>query len=115
MRLLITLWKTSKFVLILQIMFLFQFVLKPIFTKAMISKLDKQSKMSRAYDDAAYFPGIIGLNNIKANDYCNVVLEVKYYPIKLLTYCTSLTIIDLYRRFLMLFHFVTISCKKKTT
>lgn len=33
--------------------------------------------MSRAYDGTLYLPGIVGLNNIKANDYCNVVLQVK--------------------------------------
>jgi U4/U6.U5 tri-snRNP-associated protein 2 len=32
--------------------------------------------MSRAYDGTLYLPGIVGLNNIKANDYCNVVLQV---------------------------------------
>lgn len=31
--------------------------------------------MSRAYDGTLYLPGIVGLNNIKANDYCNVVLQ----------------------------------------
>ena len=33
------------------------------------------SKMSRAYDGTLYLPGIVGLNNIKANDYSNVVLQ----------------------------------------
>jgi U4/U6.U5 tri-snRNP-associated protein 2 len=31
--------------------------------------------MSRAIDGSLYMPGIVGLNNIKANDYCNVVLQ----------------------------------------
>ena len=31
--------------------------------------------MSRAYDNTLYLPGIVGLNNIKANDYSNVVLQ----------------------------------------
>jgi U4/U6.U5 tri-snRNP-associated protein 2 len=31
--------------------------------------------MSRAYDGTLYLPGIVGLNNIKANDYANVVLQ----------------------------------------
>lgn len=26
-----------------------------------------------------YMPGIVGLNNIKANDYCNVILQVSLY------------------------------------
>ncbi len=29
----------------------------------------------RAYCGTMYLPGIVGLNNIKANDYCNVVLQ----------------------------------------
>ena len=31
----------------------------------------------RAFNGAMYLPGIVGLNNIKANDYCNVILQVK--------------------------------------
>lgn len=30
---------------------------------------------SRAICGTMYLPGVIGLNNIKANDYCNVVLQ----------------------------------------
>lgn len=33
-------------------------------------------KMSRAFDGTTYHPGVVGLNNIKANDYENVVLHV---------------------------------------
>ncbi|KAM5171383.1 ubiquitin carboxyl-terminal hydrolase 39 [Mantella aurantiaca] len=51
------------------------YVLKPTFTKAQISNLDKQAKLSRAYDGTTYLPGIVGLNNIKANDYANAVLQ----------------------------------------
>ncbi|OCT86607.1 hypothetical protein XELAEV_18020290mg [Xenopus laevis] len=51
------------------------YVLKPTFTKQQISHLDKQAKLSRAYDGTTYLPGIVGLNNIKANDYANAVLQ----------------------------------------
>ncbi|TSW89636.1 U4/U6.U5 tri-snRNP-associated protein 2 [Bagarius yarrelli] len=51
------------------------YVLKPTFTKQHIAHLDKQGKLSRAYDGTTYLPGIVGLNNIKANDYANVVLQ----------------------------------------
>lgn len=51
-------------------------MLKPTFTKQHISGLDKQGKLYRAYDGTTYLPGIVGLNNIKANDYANVVLQV---------------------------------------
>ncbi|ROT62424.1 putative U4/U6.U5 tri-snRNP-associated protein [Penaeus vannamei] len=51
------------------------YVVNPTFTKEYIAKKVNQSKMSRAYDGTLYLPGIVGLNNIKANDYCNVVLQ----------------------------------------
>ncbi|KAH9645767.1 hypothetical protein HF086_012494 [Spodoptera exigua] len=40
-----------------------------------IKQLDYNTKMSRAIDSTMYMPGIVGLNNIKANDYCNVILQ----------------------------------------
>ncbi|XP_059346788.1 U4/U6.U5 tri-snRNP-associated protein 2 isoform X2 [Ammospiza nelsoni] len=52
-----------------------QYVLKPTFTAQHIAHLDKQAKLSRAYDGTTYLPGIVGLNNIKANDYANAVLQ----------------------------------------
>lgn len=38
--------------------------------------MDKHGKLYRAYDGTTYLPGIVGLNNIKANDYANAVLQV---------------------------------------
>ncbi|XP_019635305.1 PREDICTED: U4/U6.U5 tri-snRNP-associated protein 2-like isoform X1 [Branchiostoma belcheri] len=52
-----------------------KYVLNPTFTTDHIEQLDGSSKLSRAYDSTMYLPGIVGLNNIKANDYCNVVLQ----------------------------------------
>ncbi|KFM79751.1 U4/U6.U5 tri-snRNP-associated protein 2, partial [Stegodyphus mimosarum] len=51
------------------------YVLKPTFTEEEISVLDTNDKLSRAYNGTTYMPGIVGLNNIKANDYCNVILQ----------------------------------------
>ena len=34
---------------------------------------------SRAYDGTNYTPGVVGLNNIKANDYLNVILQALAY------------------------------------
>ncbi|XP_055924150.1 U4/U6.U5 tri-snRNP-associated protein 2-like isoform X1 [Argiope bruennichi] len=51
------------------------YVLKPTFTKEEIAALDQNDKLSRAYNGMTYMPGIVGLNNIKANDYCNVILQ----------------------------------------
>ena len=53
-----------------------KYVLNPIFTPEQITQLDYNTKMSRAIDSTMYMPGIVGLNNIKANDYCNVILQV---------------------------------------
>ena len=57
---------------------MFQYVLNPTFTNQQIDLFAVESKLSRAYDGTTYLPGIVGLNNIKANDYCNVVLQVMY-------------------------------------
>ncbi|KAL3202377.1 hypothetical protein MRX96_042541 [Rhipicephalus microplus] len=51
------------------------YVLRPTFTKEDIVRLDTSDRLSRAYDGTTYLPGIVGLNNIKANDYCNVILQ----------------------------------------
>ncbi|XP_052069915.1 U4/U6.U5 tri-snRNP-associated protein 2-like [Mytilus californianus] len=51
------------------------YVLNPTFTPEQIQQMDNNSKLSIAYDKTTYLPGIVGLNNIKANDYCNVVLQ----------------------------------------
>lgn len=52
-----------------------KYVLNPTFTSKHIDELDKSDKLSRAIDGTLYLPGIVGLNNIKANDYCNVILQ----------------------------------------
>ncbi len=51
------------------------YVLKPTFTEEEIKQFDKSGKYSIAFDGTAYLPGIVGLNNIKYNDYCNVILQ----------------------------------------
>jgi len=51
------------------------YVLNPTFSKQQIKKMQILSKPVRAYDGTTYLPGIVGLNNIKANDYCNVLLQ----------------------------------------
>ncbi|XP_003746510.1 U4/U6.U5 tri-snRNP-associated protein 2 [Galendromus occidentalis] len=51
------------------------FVLQPRFSAEDIKALDKNEKLSIALDGTKYLPGVIGLNNIKANDYCNVILQ----------------------------------------
>lgn len=52
-------------------------VLNPIFNLTDIKILDdsEKTKTSRTLEGSLYNPGIVGLNNIKANDYCNVILQ----------------------------------------
>ena len=54
-----------------------KYVLNPTFDSTQIKQLDKLDRQSRAIDGSMYSPGIVGLNNIKANDYCNVILQVR--------------------------------------
>lgn len=68
-----------------------QYVLKPTYEPEHIKRIDTQTKMARAFDGTVYYPGVVGrrcfiahfitpqlvgLNNIKANDYINVILHV---------------------------------------
>lgn len=55
-----------------------KYVLNPTFTSEQIGSMDSSDKLSRAIDGTMYLPGIVGLNNIKANDYCNVILQVGF-------------------------------------
>lgn len=50
--------------------------LNPTFTKQDIERLDKSILWARALDGTEYIPGLVGLNNLKANDYINVVLQI---------------------------------------
>ncbi|XP_065186463.1 ubiquitin carboxyl-terminal hydrolase 39-like [Sycon ciliatum] len=52
-----------------------KYVLRPTFQQEQISLLDTSSKVSRALDSTTYQPGIQGLNNIKHNDYMNVLFH----------------------------------------
>lgn len=52
-----------------------KYVLYPTFTARQVEQLDRSSKVSVALDGTKFVPGIIGLNNIKANDYMNVILH----------------------------------------
>src|SRR4051794_32895590 len=64
--------------------------------------------MSRAFDGTTYYPGIIGLNNIKANDYANVILHVS------LLSGYSITSPLWFRLCPVCLHFVTTSCERRT-
>lgn len=49
--------------------------LHPVFTPAMVSKLDRISHKVIGVDGAEFLPGVKGLNNIKLNDWLNVCVQ----------------------------------------
>jgi len=51
------------------------YVLKPTFTREQIVELDHSTELVTAHDGKQYYPGIVGLNNLKHNDYCNVIFQ----------------------------------------
>jgi U4/U6.U5 tri-snRNP-associated protein 2 len=51
-----------------------KYVLNPTFTLTDIAHLD-QKKRVRSLDGSTYLPGLVGMNNIKANDYMNVIFQ----------------------------------------
>ncbi|RKF58631.1 putative mRNA-splicing protein ubp10 [Erysiphe neolycopersici] len=52
-----------------------KFVSDPRYTKAQVMALDKEAKTAWALNGKEYSPGFVGMNNIKANDYFNVVIQ----------------------------------------
>ncbi|KAG0053562.1 hypothetical protein BGZ83_000846 [Gryganskiella cystojenkinii] len=53
-----------------------KYVLDPRFTPAQVAALDKTARQAFDLNRKPYIPGFIGLNNVKANDYVNVVIQV---------------------------------------
>ncbi|KAJ3101238.1 U4/U6.U5 tri-snRNP-associated protein 2, partial [Physocladia obscura] len=52
-----------------------KYVIRPFYKQDQISKLDTASAYSYDLNNKSYLPGFVGLNNIKANDYINVVVQ----------------------------------------
>ncbi|ORY92339.1 hypothetical protein BCR43DRAFT_463525 [Syncephalastrum racemosum] len=52
-----------------------KYVLNPILTKKQVAELDANTKPSYDLNNKKYLPGFVGLNNVKANDYVNVVIQ----------------------------------------
>ncbi|KAG4090333.1 cysteine proteinase [Neocallimastix lanati (nom. inval.)] len=52
-----------------------KYVIKPTFTLEQINQLDKNDNYSYDLNNKKYLPGFIGLNNIKKNDYINVIIQ----------------------------------------
>ncbi|GAX85297.1 hypothetical protein CEUSTIGMA_g12714.t1 [Chlamydomonas eustigma] len=51
-------------------------VLSPTFTPAEVQRLDLDVRWARALDGSEYMPGLVGLNNMRANDYVNVIIHI---------------------------------------
>eukprot|EP00887_Chlorella_sp_A99_P006527 scaffold3.g6527.t1 len=49
-----------------------------------VGRLDGAVSWARALDGSEYMPGLVGLNNMKANDYANVVIQalIRVHPIR---------------------------------
>lgn len=62
------------------------YVLRPTFTGEDIEQMDRQNQLVKAYDGKLYYPGIVGLNNLKYNDYCNVIFQALSHVIPLRKY-----------------------------
>lgn len=45
-----------------------------------VAELDRDRRWVRALDGTEYMPGLVGLNNMKANDYANAVVQVPHMP-----------------------------------
>ncbi|GAA5794955.1 hypothetical protein HPULCUR_000305 [Helicostylum pulchrum] len=52
-----------------------KYVLNPTLTRAQVAELDTQFKTSYDLNNKKYLPGFVGLNNVKANDYVNVIIQ----------------------------------------
>lgn len=52
-----------------------QYVLRPTFTAGEVAATETSGTWSRALDGSEYMPGLVGLNNMKSNDYANVIFQ----------------------------------------
>ncbi|CAM6089813.1 unnamed protein product [Calypogeia fissa] len=52
-----------------------RYVLNPRFTETQVLQLDKSKQWARALDGTDYLPGMVGLNNIKKNDFVNATIQ----------------------------------------
>lgn len=55
--------------------YIIQFVLHPRFSLSQVQQLDNLNRPSIALDGTQYIPGCVGLNNIKNNDFINVIVQ----------------------------------------
>ena len=46
--------------------------------RVQVAELDRDRRWVRALDGTEYMPGLVGLNNMKANDYANAAVQVPH-------------------------------------
>ncbi|KAL4950251.1 hypothetical protein BDW69DRAFT_172625 [Aspergillus filifer] len=63
-----------------------KYVVDPSYTKDDVGKLDKEVKDSFDLSGKPYRPGFVGMNNIKANDYLNVVAQALSHVLPIRNY-----------------------------
>jgi U4/U6.U5 tri-snRNP-associated protein 2 len=63
-----------------------KFVVDPRMSKTEVARLDKEPKVSWDLFNREYIPGFVGMNNIKANDYFNVVIQALSHVVPLRNY-----------------------------
>jgi hypothetical protein len=52
-------------------------VLDPAFTPSDVAALDSSVSWARTLEGAEYMPGLLGLNDMRANDYANVIIQAR--------------------------------------
>ncbi|OLL23785.1 putative mRNA-splicing protein ubp10 [Neolecta irregularis DAH-3] len=64
-----------------------KYVVNPTYSKEKVSRLDKQPIVAYDLTNKKYLPGFVGLNNIKQNDYLNVVIQALTRVTPLRNFC----------------------------
>ncbi|KAL3481657.1 snRNP assembly factor [Aspergillus californicus] len=63
-----------------------KYVVDPYYTKDQVAKLDKEVQDAFDLSGKRYRPGFVGMNNIKANDYLNVVVQALAHVLPIRNY-----------------------------
>lgn len=63
-----------------------KYLLYPTFTPALLKRIDHSLTPAFDLNQAPYYPGFVGLNNIKANSYMNAILHALVHVIPLRDY-----------------------------
>lgn len=63
-----------------------KYLLFPTFTPSLLAKIDATTTPSFDLSQKPYYPGFVGLNNIKANSYMNAILHALVHVIPLRDY-----------------------------